>query len=310
MQTYSKKKMSPLFALGIVLAFSSPTLLTADEPDDSKAAAKLAQDNSANLAAIDAMVTQLEHAQLTKREEARRNLMKAGKSAIPALAKAALSGKKEMIEKSIDILAKLSQTSDEDTKEAAKVTLQMLSESDQPSTAERAKLVLKSKQADGIQPFNGNNFNMPFGRGQGRSVSVGNINGRRSVTVKEGGKETSIEELANGKLHVVIRGGKEPVELLAKDLEELKKKSPDAFSVFEQYLGVGKGENSKDFPNGGALGNAAFQQFGGVGGAVDANSMLLKNLAELRDRMAGDPVMQQMIEQQIRMLDRNRPVEK
>lgn len=268
---------------------------------------------------IDALVAQLDHERLTMRQQAQKKLLALGKTAIPALAKAALSGKRATIEKSIEVLGKLAQSEDEETRDAARVTLQMLSESDQPSTADRARLALSSEEADGIKPFEGwdkpgNEF---AGGGQmNRSVSVSSVNGVHSISVKENGRETTIQELKGGKLFVSITGGEEPVELTAKNLEDLKKKQPEAAALYEQYAGgkmpagfnfpgmpfgkpngAFKGGNGKAFGNGVAIGNG----IAGNGNLGDANQMLIRQLEELKDRM-NDPTMQAMIEQQIQTL--------
>jgi len=272
-------------------------------------------DSEAKPNEIDELVAQLDHERLTKRQQAQKKLLGMGKSAIPALAKAALSGKRETIEKSIDVLAKLAQSKDEDTKDAARVTLQMLSESEQPSTADRAKLALSSKEADGIKPFEGwdkpgNEF---AGGGQrNRSVSVSSVNGVRSINVKEGGLETSIQELGGGKLFVSITGGEKPIELTARNLADLKKKQPEAAAIYEQYAGgkMPAGFNIPGMPFGKA--NGAFKGgnanvFGngaaGNGNLGDANQMLIRQLEELQQRMA-DPAIQAMIGQQIETLKR------
>lgn len=293
------------------------------EPADQRKADddKPKADTEAKPNEVDELVAQLDHERLTKRQQAQKKLLSMGKAAIPALAKAALSGKRETIEKSIDVLAKLAQSKDEDTKDAARVTLQMLSESEQPSTADRAKLALNSKEADGIKPFEGwdkpgNEF---AGGGQrNRSVSVSSVNGVRSINVKEGGLETSIQELAGGKLFVSITGGEEPIELMAKNLEDLKKKQPEAAAIYEQYAGgkmpagfnfpdmpfgkangAFKGGNANAFGNGIAIGNGD----AGKGNLGDANQMLIRQLEELKTRMT-DPSMQAMIDQQIEALKR------
>ena len=43
-------------------------------------------------------------------------------------------------------------------------------------------------------------------------------------------------------------------------------------------------------------------QSGGSGGNVDCQEMLRKQLTELKERMKGNPVMQQMLDQQIQAL--------
>ena len=274
---------------------------------------------------IDEWIMQLDHERLTKRQEARRHLLQAGKLAIPALAKAALSGKREMIDKSIDILGKLTQSEDEQAQEAARITLQMLSESDQPSTAERAKLALNTQEADGIQPFEG--WNKPGnefaqrGGGRNRSVSVTNINGIRTINVKDSGLDTTIQEQPGGGIQVRITGGEEPIELTAKDADDLKEQHPEAFAIYDEYTrgngpvaGLGQfGGNAMGPPpifgaNQNAFGNAAAGQqafaFRNDFQAADAKSrqMLVEQLQELKQRMGDNPMMQQMLDQQIKMV--------
>lgn len=250
---------------------------------------------------IEKWVEQLGHKRLTQRIKAEKQLTAAGKEAIPALAKAALAGNLATIEKSIDVLGKLAQSKDEKTQEAAKITLQMLSESDQPSTADRAKIALNTKEADGIKPFEGwNKPGNPFAGGgnMNRSVSTSNINGMRTISVKEGPLETTIQELRGGKILVQITGGEKPVELIAKNAEDLKKQLPEAAALYEQYAGGNQGLGMQ-FP---AVG---FGNFAGVQPAKTSNmstALLKQQLTELKQRMGGNPLMQQMLDQQIRAL--------
>lgn len=259
---------------------------------------------------IDKWVEQLGNKRLTERIKAEKQLIAAGKEAIPELAKAALAGNRDTIEKSIDVLGKLAQSEDEKTKDAARITLQMLSESDQPSTAERAKITLNTKEADGIKPFEGwdKPGNQFAGGGQmNRSVSISNINGMRTINVKEGKLETTIQELQGGKIGVKITGGEKPVKLLAKNAKDLKKKLPEAAALYEQYAsGPGMQLPGFGFGNAGG-GQQAFTQNviiqgGGIGANGGSNESLLKQLTELKKRMEKNPAMQQLLDQQIRAL--------
>ncbi|MFK8113901.1 MAG: hypothetical protein AB8B91_16990, partial [Rubripirellula sp.] len=193
------------------------------------------QAEAGQLKQIDKWVEQLAHRRLTERIKAEKQLVSAGKKAIPALAKAALAGDRATIEKSIDVLGKLSHSKDEKTREAARITLQMLSESDQPSTADRAKIALNTKEVDGIKPFEGwDKPGNPFAGGGNvnRSVSTSNINGLRTISVKEGPLETTIQELRGGKILAQVTGGEKPVELIAQDAEYLKKQLPEAAAIY------------------------------------------------------------------------------
>ena len=284
---------------------------------DKKRAAKEKPSEATPATHIDDWVAQLGSERLTERSKAEKRLVAAGKQAIPALAKAALAGNRATIEKSIDVLGKLAQSKDEETKEAARITLQMLSESDQPSTAERAKVALSTKEADGIKPFEGwDKPGNPFAGGgnMNRSVSMSNINGLRTISVKEGPLETTLQELRGGRILAQITGGEEPVELIAKNAEDLKQKLPDAAALYEQYTSGNQAGNQGPamlFPgfNFGNMtgGQQTFNssvtiQGGGIGGNLDSQEMLRRQLTELKVRMKGNPAMQQMLDQQIRAL--------
>ncbi|MCA8995159.1 MAG: hypothetical protein KDA88_24495 [Planctomycetaceae bacterium] len=264
---------------------------------------------------IDNWVVQLGDERLTERIKAEKQLVAAGKEAIPALAKAALAGNRATIEKSIDVLGKLAQSKDEETREAARITLQMLSESDQPSTAERAKIALSKKEADGIKPFEGwdkpgNQF--AGGGNMNRSVSMSNINGLRTISVKEGPLETTLQELRGGRILAQITGGEKPVELIAKNADDLKKKLPDAAALYEQYTSGQQGPRMQ-FPGFGFGNTGGGQQTttssitiqgSATNGCEGCADVLKKQLTELKNRMKGNPLMQQMLDQQIRELSR------
>ena len=165
-------------------------------------------DAGAKTAEIDELVAQLDHERLTVRQKAQKKLLSLGKESIPALAKAALSGKRATIEKSIEVLGKLALSDDEEIKDGARVTLQMLSESDQPSTADRARLALNSKEADGIKPFEG--WDKPghefAGGGQiNRSERVDVIRGIAAVEPEK--SETSTTSRGHSGWAITLRPG-------------------------------------------------------------------------------------------------------
>lgn len=307
-----KSPFTQSLLLGLFV-FSSVSNIIADEK--TKAEVEVATKQNADgepdtdMKQIDAWVEQLGHERLTKRVQAKKKLLSAGNTAIPSLAKAALSDKRDAIEKSIDILGSLAQSKDEETSDAAKVTLKMLSESKKPSTAERAKSVLNTKKADGIKPFEGwDKAGNPFaGGGRNRSVSVSSINGVRTIKVVENGRETLIQEVPGRGIRVKTQKEEKPVEVLARNEADLKKRLPEVYELYKQYTsgpGIGQG-----FGQGGAFsfanGNAnAMPNVGqafsfNAAGQGSANQMLLKQLKELRRRMAGNPTMQQLLDQQI-----------
>ena len=299
-----------LFVVSTMLMQTVPTTYAyeTDKPKE-EVNAKAAPD----MEQIDAWVEQLGHQQLTKRIQAKKDLLNAGKTAIPSLAKAALSDKREAIERSIDVLGSLAQSKDEETSDAARVTLKMLTESNQPSTAERAKLVLSTKEADGIKPFEGwDKAGNPFAGGGNinRSVSVSNINGVRTIRVVEDGQETLIQEVPRRGIRVKTATDKKPVEIVAKNAADLQKRLPKVYELYKQYtsdMGPGMGTafgQPGGFPFGN--GNAAANATGGQvfsfnkAGTGSAKQMLAQQLKELKRRMDGNPAMQQLLDQQIR----------
>lgn len=298
-----------LLLSSFVLATVSNTI--ADELGKAKDEANAKVDT--DIEQIDAWVEELGHQRLTKRVQAKKKLLSIGKTAIPSLAKAALSDKREAIERSIDLLGALGQSKDEETADAARVTLKMLSESNKPSTAQRAKSMLNTKEADGIKPFEGwDKPGNPFAGGGGgnRSVSVSSINGVRTIRIVENGRETLIQEVPRQGIRVKTEGAEKPVEILAKNAADLKKRQPEVYELYKQYtsgpaMGAGFGQIGA-FPFGNA--NAAGNVNGGQAfsfnpdGQQSANQVLAKQLKELRRRMNGNPAMQQLLDQQIQGL--------
>ena len=272
-------------------------------------------------AEIEEWIKQLDADSLTKRQTARRELTEAGQNAIPALTKAALSDKREVIVYSIDILSDIAKSSDQaDTQQAATVALEMLSESDKPSTAQRAKTALDAKKGSGIQAFPG--WDKPGsefagnGRAANRSVSVSNINGIKTITVRDAGKTTTLQDQPSGAIRVQTTVDGKPKEFLAKDLDELKKKDPEAHALYTQHSGNARGMNFfgvRGFGQNGVFGNGAnMAQVPANPRALDinaagagfANQMMIQHLTELKRRMAGNPQMQQLLDQQIKELNR------
>ncbi|MBX3416139.1 MAG: hypothetical protein KF851_00935 [Pirellulaceae bacterium] len=310
------------------------------QQDDSKSEQQLDEKS----AEIEAWIEQLNESSLTKRRKAKEALVQADAAAIPLLAKAALSDKRELIVYSLEVLGTLAEKSPvEETRKAARITLQMLADSEHPSTAERAKQILSSKSGESIEAFPGwDDPNSGFAGGGGmvnRSVSVSSINGVKTIRIDEAGRVTTFRDEPRGAIRVNIEDGGKKKEFVAKNLDDLKKKDAESHALYEQHSnGVGgemRTEVFGGFPNlenfgnmGGAAGGAnaqanaggmAFgpgggivvnQQAGGMqvagqGNGAAANSMLIQQLEELKTRLADHPEMLQMLDAQIQQLKRN-----
>ena len=259
------------------------------------------------------LIEQLNDSSLTKRSEARKKLAEFGQQAISQLTTAALSDKRELITQSIDILADMANKADDkETADAAKIALQSLAESDKPSTADRAKLALDSEKDGGIKAFPGwdkpnSEFNGNMGGGMNRSVSVSSSNGIKTITIKENGITTVIQDLAGGKIGVQVTGGEKPVQFVANNKDELKKKDEGLFALYEQY---NNGMQMRGFGNiGNMLGQtgngnragaeaiAGESNFETTGGP--ATAMLIQHLNQMKQRFPANHPMQKMLDQQI-----------
>ncbi len=199
-------------------------------------------------AEIDSWIEQLNEPSLTKRRKAKESLIKLDAAAIPFLAKAAFSDKRELIVYSLEVLGILMDKSpSEETRKAARITLEMLSESEQPSTADRAsRCSIPSREIklrlslDGTIPIR----DSPMAWATKRSVSASNSNGVKSIRIEADGKVTTFRDEPRGAIRVSIEEGGKKNEFVAKNLADLKKKNPDAHALYE--------EHSKGF--GGAMG--------------------------------------------------------
>ena len=262
---------------------------------------------------IETLVQQLNDSSLTKRAEARQKLREFGQSAIGPLTAAALSDKRELITQSIDILADIKDKSaDEASANAAKIALETLAESEKPSTADRAKLALSSEKDGGIKAFPGwdkptSEFNGNMGAGMNRSVSVSSVNGIKTITVKENGIITVIQDLAGGKIGVEKTGGEKPIKFVAKNLDDLKKKDESAFAIYQQQ---GNGMQMRGFEQFGNLlgqienGNRGKAKAVAVESDIEttgdaATLMLIQQLTRMKLRLPENHQMQTMLDKQI-----------
>lgn len=257
-------------ALSLLLHVSTP-MLWSQEID----AAAIPDAESAKL---ESLIEQLSESSLTKRRKAKESLVEADSKAIPLLAKAALSDKRELIVYSLEVLGTLMEKSpSEETRKAARITLQMLSESDQRSTADRAKQILGSKADEGIEAFPGwddRNSDFAGGGGGGRNVSVSSVNGAKTIRVEEGGRVTTLRDEARGRIRVSIEDGDKKKQFVARNLEDLKKKDAEAGALYEEQSNGVSGNVSGGLPQGGFSGGfAGGRASGGFSGGVNGGVM-------------------------------------
>ncbi|MBL8815503.1 MAG: hypothetical protein JNL58_05705 [Planctomyces sp.] len=261
-------------------------------------------------AQIEEWIEQLSESSLTKRRKAKTELARAGAAAIPFLAKGALSNQRDVIVYSLEVLGEISRKSkDESARRAARVTLEMLAESDQPSTSERARRMLETEPASGIEAFpKWNDPKSEFsggGRGMNRSVSVSNVNGMKTIRVEEGGRVTTLRDESRGRIRVSIEEGEETREFVAKNAEDLQRQDAAAYAIYAQQTNGFGGMQA--LPQMQGIGNFQGGAVGAMGGNVAGNGpqtqqMMIQHLEELKQRLAENPQMVQMLEMQIQAL--------
>ncbi|MBC8874783.1 MAG: hypothetical protein H8E44_35635 [Planctomycetes bacterium] len=180
------------------------------------------------------LVRQLDAEQYSQREGATKRLTAIGKTAIPAVSKAAVEGSLEVTGRSIDILKSLYESSDEATKAAAEDALQKLAEGDHGAAARRAKGVLKPKEVPGRTFRRGGMI-----PGGARKVSVKTINGVKTIEVVAKDRKIEIVEDPKQGIKIAIttkKDGKEETERIeAKNADELQKKNEGAYKLYSAF---------------------------------------------------------------------------
>ena len=181
------------------------------------------------------------------RDRATKKLIGAGKPAVTPVAKAAGSDSPEIAARSMNVLKALLGSRDAETSQAAKAALEKLAEDTEQQSGKRAREIL-----DEARPPRGLQRVRVIGPGVGGLVNVRavaarqmmvvnlNVNGDRTVMVRENGKSVRIEQ-DNNQITVTVTekvDGKEKTkQYKAASVEELAKKHPEAHKLYEKYAG-------------------------------------------------------------------------
>ena len=198
---------------------------------------------------IDRLVNQLDAPRFSERQSASEKLEALGAAALPALEKAAKGESLEVATRAIELLKKLLGSSEASTRTDARQALQRLAKGARPKASRLADEALKSKEQEdatnaaqamkfgaiGIQFAPGNNA---------RRIRVQNNNGNREIDIEEGDRKIKIND-GNGqpiKIEVTKKAanGKESTEKYeAKDVDELKKKHPEGYKIYQGWENQG-----------------------------------------------------------------------
>ncbi len=205
-------------------------------------------------AEIDKLISQLDAEEFEAREAASKKLVSGGASVVPAVEKGAGDENLEIATRCLAILKSLYEGKDVDAQADAAIALKRLCDSPNAAIARRAAAVIDPpKPANGGNPFNpGNPFGglqpgirinmrgIPLG-GAGRQMQVTNNNGQVEVIVTEGERKVRVVHRDGNDITVEITeppaAGKpaETKKFSAKNEDELKKKHPEAFKLYEEF---------------------------------------------------------------------------
>jgi hypothetical protein len=189
-------------------------------------------------AEIEKLINDLQTGKFLDRKKATEGLIKLGAAAVPAVSKAVTSEVVEVRGRSMEILKEIYNGKDAAAKKAAKDALTKISEGDNELIAIRAKQILRP-----VGPANPNVRANQFGAviaGRGMKVSTRTVNGVKHIDAEENGTKYKMVYDPKNKITVEIttkdaKGKETTKKFQAKNLDELKKKHPEAHKAYERY---------------------------------------------------------------------------
>jgi hypothetical protein len=247
------------------------------------------------------LVKQLDDNTYATRQAASDRLAAIGGAAISALEKAAVGTSAEVTSRSVELLGKFLDSADLAVRVRARAALETVAKSDNTTAADRAKQALEAKNPN--RPANVGFANgiavgairiaainvavAAGGAGGAQKVSVRNTDGVRDIDVEDGGRKIKIHDDPAKAITVEVtetKDGKETTtKTEAKDADDLKKKSAEAFKVYKQYAQDNQGAaNIQLQVAGGGVNNGPVA----VGGAGFAGVQPAANTPDTRTRLA------------------------
>ena len=197
------------------------------------------------------LIERLDAPRFGDRQAAQQELAEAGKSALPALEKAAASENRETAGRAVEVLQQHFEGDNEELKAAAKESLERLAQHESESVARRAKDILSPPQPEAPQPdvpriprlrLGGARIQIQVGGNAGgnvKSLTVKDVNGVKEIEAKEGGRKVKIVDDPAKGIEVEVtetKDGKETTKKYeAKKADELKTKHPEAYKLYEEF---------------------------------------------------------------------------
>jgi hypothetical protein len=252
----------------MILGGSLAAVRAADEPSSTKGAEAPSVGGAA--AEIERLAAELDAPRFSERQSASEKLAALGAAALPALEKAAGGESLEVTTRAIELLKKLLDSSEASTEADARQALQRLAKSDRPKASRLAQDVLKVKeQEDAAKAMQAAQFanRQQFGPIQigpginAQRVGIQNNNGGREINIEQGDRKIKIRDGKGQPIKIEITtktNGKDSTEKYeAKDVDELKKKHPEAYKFYQGWENQG---NPLGFPVGVAINIMQIQQ--------------------------------------------------
>lgn len=231
-----------VFSLSSTLVLFTGTTNLAQESDS---VAKESVSQAVTDADIAQLIRDLDGNRFSKRQDASRKLKELGERAVPALTEAAMGNSREAASRAFAILKDHFNGEEGPLQAAAKAALKKLAESNKATVARKAQDLLDPKPPpQAAQPIQigGGQVQIQFGIGGAQQIQMKNVNGAKSINVKENGRSIQIDEDPNKGIKIEVTekvNGKDVKKKYeAKDAAELKKKHPEGHKIYEKY---GKG---------------------------------------------------------------------
>ncbi|MGH7200691.1 MAG: hypothetical protein ACREJB_08815 [Planctomycetaceae bacterium] len=245
-QRGTSRRAIALIGLAIFVAASTARFSHAEEPASGVEAAD---------EQIAVWIDALSDRDFNARSAATKHLIELGPRAIAPVAKAADTDDLERAYRCIDVLEALYRSEDQQTSTAAEEALRQLSRSDNRIVARAAERIIRKEQ-----PLPDRNAPAPPAAGRNVRIQTRVVNGDREIDVTENDRTIHITDSGGKNITVTVTetvdGKKKSQESKAKDLDDLKKKHPEAAALYERY---------------GAKNNVFQFQFGGINPVLPQN---------------------------------------
>jgi hypothetical protein len=197
---------------------------------------------------IATLISQLDAPAFGDRQAASQQLEDLGAAAAAQLELAIKSGSREASARALDILRRHYEQGSDDARQASRSILSKLAESNSASIAQKARDALDPPKVPAYAEPAVNVFGNGFNRmqnlqvvigGGGRSVTISDVNGRRSMEITDARRQVTLQAQPGGKIDVEISDRKNAKnakqKITANDIDELKRKDAEIGRLYEQF---------------------------------------------------------------------------